>query len=100
LPPNDFEAVVAARYPELRAVIDALSAAGAAVAAMSGSGSSVFGLFPDLRTRDRAARTLARAGYRVARARTLSRAEYRKSSTPTRSAPNSSTGLSQSDAVV
>lgn len=42
---NDLEAPVFARYPQLRAVCDALYAEGAVYAAMSGSGSAVFGLF-------------------------------------------------------
>jgi 4-diphosphocytidyl-2-C-methyl-D-erythritol kinase len=101
---NDFEPVVAARHPELHAVTRALCAAGASVAAMSGSGSSVFGLFDDLRTRDRAARALTRAGYRVERARTLSRSEYERSVAPAvlvgsagRDGPG---GLSHPDTVV
>jgi 4-diphosphocytidyl-2-C-methyl-D-erythritol kinase len=102
---SDFEPVVAARYPELRDVTRALSDAGASASALSGSGSSVFGLFDDLRARDRAARALARADHRVERAHTLSRAEYRKSCAPAAvppagSDPATSTGLSHPDAVV
>lgn len=42
---NTFEQVVEARYPELRAWREALEARGAAIARLSGSGSTVFGLF-------------------------------------------------------
>jgi len=42
---NDFEEVVFARHPELQLVRDRLRAAGAEVAAMTGSGSSIFGIF-------------------------------------------------------
>ena len=42
---NDLEAAVAARHPEIGALVDALAKAGAVVAAMSGSGSAAFGLF-------------------------------------------------------
>jgi 4-diphosphocytidyl-2-C-methyl-D-erythritol kinase len=42
---NDFEGVVFARHPELVAIRDLLLSAGATIAAMTGSGSSVFGFF-------------------------------------------------------
>lgn len=42
---NDFEAPVCTTHPEIGAVINQLYAAGALYAAMSGSGSAVFGLF-------------------------------------------------------
>lgn len=42
---NDFEAPVCALHPEIGAVRDQLYAAGALYAAMSGSGSAVFGIF-------------------------------------------------------
>jgi 4-diphosphocytidyl-2-C-methyl-D-erythritol kinase len=50
---NDFEPVVAARHPELPAIIDALRRAGADIAHMTGSGSTVYGIFahpPDAAT--------------------------------------------------
>ncbi|MCD7976297.1 MAG: 4-(cytidine 5'-diphospho)-2-C-methyl-D-erythritol kinase [Tannerellaceae bacterium] len=42
---NDFEEVVFSQHPEIRKIKEDLYAAGAIYAAMSGSGSSVFGLF-------------------------------------------------------
>ena len=42
---NDFQDVVVARHPEIRLAIEALGAANAELAMMSGSGSAVFGLF-------------------------------------------------------
>ncbi len=48
---NDFEPHVFAAHPAIRAAKERLLAAGALYAAMSGSGSAVFGLF-DLRTAD------------------------------------------------
>jgi len=42
---NDFESVVAQRHPEIDIVVGALRQAGAQVSMMSGSGSSVFGVF-------------------------------------------------------
>jgi 4-diphosphocytidyl-2-C-methyl-D-erythritol kinase len=43
---NDFEPVVASRHPQITALVDALHRAGCAIAMMSGSGSSVFGVLP------------------------------------------------------
>jgi 4-diphosphocytidyl-2-C-methyl-D-erythritol kinase len=56
---NDLEAVTLALHPELARVKDALRAAGAAGALMSGSGPSIFGLFPDADAARRAAAALA-----------------------------------------
>lgn len=42
---NDLEAPVASRYPQIRRVVRELTALGAIHAAMTGSGSAVFGLF-------------------------------------------------------
>ncbi|MEX2180239.1 MAG: hypothetical protein WD801_16100, partial [Gemmatimonadaceae bacterium] len=42
---NDFEPAVEARHPELRVFRDRLATAGATVARLSGSGSTVFGIF-------------------------------------------------------
>jgi 4-diphosphocytidyl-2-C-methyl-D-erythritol kinase len=44
---NDFEAALAPRFPVLATVKEALYAAGAAYASLSGSGSAVFGVFTD-----------------------------------------------------
>lgn len=43
---NDFFEPVAAKYPEIRSLHDAMYGMGAVFASMSGSGSTVFGLFP------------------------------------------------------
>jgi 4-diphosphocytidyl-2-C-methyl-D-erythritol kinase len=45
---NDFERIVAARYPEIAELVDELASCGAAIAMMSGSGSTVFGVFDDV----------------------------------------------------
>jgi 4-diphosphocytidyl-2-C-methyl-D-erythritol kinase len=47
LPRNDFEAVVFQQHSSLAAIKDRLLRAGASVALMTGSGSALFGLFPD-----------------------------------------------------
>ena len=47
VPPNDFEAVLSGAYPELRKWKQRLLQAGASVAALSGSGSALFGIFPN-----------------------------------------------------
>ena len=44
---NDFEMSVFKQFPEIRNIKDSLYAAGAIYAAMSGSGSSVFGIFKE-----------------------------------------------------
>jgi len=55
---NDFQVIVAQMHPVLHDYIGALDAAGAALAMLSGSGSAVFGLFPDQRAAHRAARRI------------------------------------------
>ncbi|HEX3865629.1 MAG TPA: 4-(cytidine 5'-diphospho)-2-C-methyl-D-erythritol kinase, partial [Gemmatimonadaceae bacterium] len=44
---NDFERVVARRRPEIAELVDELRAAGADIAMLSGSGSTVFGIFAE-----------------------------------------------------
>ncbi|HUF82909.1 MAG TPA: 4-(cytidine 5'-diphospho)-2-C-methyl-D-erythritol kinase [Burkholderiales bacterium] len=44
---NDFEPVVEQRHPRLREMRKALARSGARIARLSGSGSTVFGIFPD-----------------------------------------------------
>lgn len=73
---NDLEPAVRAHHPEIGRIVRALGRSGAEYAAMSGSGSAVFGLF---RTRAAAAAAVprhARTGQRVILTRTVGRAEY------------------------
>lgn len=55
---NDFEAGACARHPEVAALLDALRHAGAAYVQMTGSGSTVFGVFEEESVARHAARTL------------------------------------------
>ncbi len=58
-PGNDFESVVFERHPELRRFRDRLRRLGARPAMMTGSGASLFGIFPDREARERARRAFA-----------------------------------------
>lgn len=60
---NIFEAVVLPRRPQAAKAKQLLLDGGARAAMMSGSGPTVFGIFPDVPTRDAAARILVRHGY-------------------------------------
>jgi 4-diphosphocytidyl-2-C-methyl-D-erythritol kinase len=60
---NDFEAVVTPRHPEISAMITALREAKASPAMMSGSGSTVFGVFADAASADFAAAQLRERGF-------------------------------------
>ena len=81
---NDFEEVVFARHPELKRIKQRLSRLGAKPAAMTGSGSAIFGIFADAEKLDRARKSfpettvfpisfLSRAQYRSAWRRALGR---------------------------
>ncbi len=84
---NDLEPAAEALFPALRDVRDALGRAGAARARLSGSGSTVFGLFPDVATAAEAARGLEGlpAGSVIRVVPTLTREESRARSAPRRS---------------
>jgi 4-diphosphocytidyl-2-C-methyl-D-erythritol kinase len=73
---NDLEPPVMRRHPEIGAIKVALREAGAVAAAMSGSGSAVFGLFRTRPAAARAIRPLSRMGTSVLLSHTLSRAEH------------------------
>ena len=59
---NDLQAPVVARHPEIGALRETLVRSGAAAAAMTGSGSAVFGLFEGVRPARHAAHALAGLG--------------------------------------
>ncbi len=75
---NDFERVVFPQYPELRDVKRMLERAGAFYAALSGSGSAVYGLFASRATAVRAAARLRKDGVPAQATTTLSRQQYWK----------------------
>jgi 4-diphosphocytidyl-2-C-methyl-D-erythritol kinase len=73
---NDFEVTILAGYPPVLEAKNFLDARGAIASLLSGSGSSVFGFFPDEESAFAAARGTVREAWRVFPAKTLSRAEY------------------------
>jgi 4-diphosphocytidyl-2-C-methyl-D-erythritol kinase len=81
---NDLETPVAERYPEIAEIVGALRRVGARHAAMSGSGSAVFGLFDARQDARAAASALATATRRTIVTRTLSRAQFQRRSRPSR----------------
>jgi len=75
---NDLQAAVVHRHPEIGRIVSALRRHGASQAAMSGSGSAVFGLFPTRTAADRAARAVAARGRRILVTRTVNRVDYQR----------------------
>ncbi len=76
---NDFEAVIFSLHPEIERARNALLNCGARRALMSGSGSSVFGIFDSEEAVERARTSLAvEADWQVFACATLARAEYLK----------------------
>ena len=74
---NDFERVIFEIEPEIERAKHALLDAGAWVALLAGSGSSVFGVFDSAAARDRGLDNLrCEAGWRVFPCETISRDEY------------------------
>jgi len=80
---NDLEPCVVKRYPVIGELKRQLLAEGASAAAMSGSGSAVFGVFSGSSRAGRAAALLAREGWDALATRTLTRREYAARSRPT-----------------
>jgi 4-diphosphocytidyl-2-C-methyl-D-erythritol kinase len=77
---NDFEKVVFSQLPELRDIKRALERAGSRYASLSGSGSTLYGLFGSSAEAARAARRLRKEGLKALPTRTLTRLEYWKKS--------------------
>jgi 4-diphosphocytidyl-2-C-methyl-D-erythritol kinase len=76
---NDFEAVVCRLHTEVGRALEALKGAGARRAMLSGSGSSVFGVFENEWEAERVCEALkAEKGWQVFACATLRRAEFRR----------------------
>jgi 4-diphosphocytidyl-2-C-methyl-D-erythritol kinase len=73
---NDLEIPVVRHHPAIGRIKQSLIDAGAAFAAMSGSGSAVFGLFERADAARRTANDLSRPGWLSLHTRTLNRREY------------------------
>jgi 4-diphosphocytidyl-2-C-methyl-D-erythritol kinase len=84
---NDLEPPVVRRHPEITTLKAALRDAGAVAAAMSGSGSAVFGLFRSRAAAARVVRPLSRGGARALLTRTLTRAEHERRARPVAKRP-------------
>jgi 4-diphosphocytidyl-2-C-methyl-D-erythritol kinase len=79
---NDLEAPIARHHPEIDQMKAALRRAGALAAAMSGSGSAVFGLFQKRPEALAAVDRLAGSGWRVLLTESLGRGAYARLSRP------------------
>jgi 4-diphosphocytidyl-2-C-methyl-D-erythritol kinase len=79
-PVNDFESVVFRQHPQLESIKGTLLRRGARPALMSGSGSTLFGIFPSREKRDRAVRLFRQdfAEGHVFPVTTISRSRYQK----------------------
>ena len=77
---NDLEPPVIRRHQEIAGLKAQLRDLGATAAAMSGSGSAVFGLFRSRSAAQKAVKPLSRNGARALVTRTLSRAEHERRS--------------------
>ena len=75
---NDLEAPVAAHHPEIVRIISALRRSGASQAAMSGSGSAIFGLFSARPAAVSAANRLSSQARRTIVTQTLNRQRYQR----------------------
>jgi 4-diphosphocytidyl-2-C-methyl-D-erythritol kinase len=79
---NDLQPPVAARHPTISRLVRGLERSGALAAAMSGSGSVVFGLFDARATAERAARQLSSTNVTIWLTRTTNRSEHLRASAP------------------
>jgi 4-diphosphocytidyl-2-C-methyl-D-erythritol kinase len=79
---NDLEPPVTRRHPEITSLRAALREGGAVAAAMSGSGSAVFGLFRARAAAEKMVRPLSRGGLRAWLTRTVTRGEYERQARP------------------
>ncbi|MGB6774718.1 MAG: 4-(cytidine 5'-diphospho)-2-C-methyl-D-erythritol kinase [Terriglobales bacterium] len=75
---NDFEKVVFPQYPELRDIKGALERAGSSYASLSGSGSTLYGLFRSSADAAKAVGRLRKQGLTAVATSTLTRQQYWK----------------------
>jgi len=75
---NDLERVVSERHPQVARIVSRLRSAGASHAAMTGSGSTVFGLFGSERAAARAARAIAARSRLTHVTTTLNRVQFQR----------------------
>ncbi len=73
---NDFERVVFPEHPELREAKRLLEREGASYASLSGSGSTLYGLFASAEAAQTAAERISAAGYSAVATKTLTREAY------------------------
>jgi 4-diphosphocytidyl-2-C-methyl-D-erythritol kinase len=75
---NDFESLIFDIHPEIKRAKDLVLGAGASAALMTGSGSSVFGVFVNFESQQQALEKIeCEAGWRIFPCVTVSRNEYR-----------------------
>jgi 4-diphosphocytidyl-2-C-methyl-D-erythritol kinase len=79
---NDLEGPIARHHPEIDQMKAALKRAGALAAAMTGSGSTVFGLFQKRADAVRAVSRLDGQGWRVILTHSLGRGEFARLALP------------------
>jgi 4-diphosphocytidyl-2-C-methyl-D-erythritol kinase len=75
---NDLEETVIAAHPEIAEVKRRLKSCGAQYVLMSGSGGTVWAVFDNSETSERALNEMRAAGYWAVPARTINRREYWK----------------------
>src|SRR5208283_4742907 len=73
---NDFERVVFPEYPDLREVKSVLEREGASYASLSGSGSTLYGVFASGEEAQAAATRMRASGHAAVVTTTLTRSEY------------------------
>ena len=82
---NDLEPAVTSRCPEIGVMVGRLRRTGALMSAMTGSGSTVFGLFGREAQARRARQAVRRSGWRTLLAHTTTRPEFVRLTRPVRS---------------
>ena len=81
---NDLQVAVVEQHPAIAEMVERLRAAGAHAAAMSGSGSAVFGVFTSQADAIVARRRIRKAGWRTWVTQTISRSDYVRLAAPAR----------------